>query len=452
MSRTVKIECGISFRLRETGATKPTPITCFVEYNGKPVVKIPTGTKVHPAKWNPEKERPIGGLKGLESAEAKAIIEKLATVRATVETEYRTFVNKFQSYPDKTLFKEQVIQSLSGAITVKASDPSQSLLSFFDRQVKLSREGKRTVLKGKRAGMRYKENTIRSYEGSRTLLQEYVEHRKLKRLNFDNVTMDFYYDLRDYMFTDRSFSLNYFGKVIKHIKLFMGEAKELGWHSNEIYKSKAFIKVEEETDAVYLDIEQLEKIRTVDLKGHDGLANARDLFLLGAWTGLRFQDYSVLSKKARVMGDFIHIETEKVGVFVAIPILPVAREIMERYRQEDGTYIYPKPISNQKLNDYIKIVAKKAGLTHPVTITVPQGGERVQVTIPFYEAVGTHTARRSFATNMYKHYRLPTFTIMKITGHITETNFFKCIKMTREENAQLILDTVTAKIELDKAG
>ncbi len=33
MSRTVKIECGISFRLRETGATKPTPITCFVEYS-----------------------------------------------------------------------------------------------------------------------------------------------------------------------------------------------------------------------------------------------------------------------------------------------------------------------------------------------------------------------------------------------------------------------------------
>ncbi|WP_165894404.1 phage integrase SAM-like domain-containing protein [Sphingobacterium alimentarium] len=168
-------------------------------------------------------------------------------------------------------------------------------------------------MKGKRAGMRYRENTIRSYEGSRTLLQEYVEHRKLKRLNFDNVTMDFYHDLRDYMFTDRIFSLNYFGKVIKHIKLFMGEAKELGWHANEIYKSKAFIKVEEETDAVYNDIEQLEAIHSVDLTGHPGLKNARDLYLLGAWSGLRFQDYSVLADKARVHGDFIHIETEKQG-------------------------------------------------------------------------------------------------------------------------------------------
>lgn len=133
--------------MRETGATKPTPITYFIEYNGKPVVKIPTGTKVHPAKWNPEKERPIGGLKGLESAEANAIVEKLAIVRATVESEYRNYVNKFQSYPDKAIFKEQVIGLLAGATTVKASDPSQSLRSFFDRRTKFSREGRRTVLK-----------------------------------------------------------------------------------------------------------------------------------------------------------------------------------------------------------------------------------------------------------------------------------------------------------------
>src|SRR5690606_18021301 len=93
----------------------------------------------------------------------------------------------------------------------------------------------------------------------------------------------------------------------------MGEAKELGWHANEIYKSKAFIKVEEETDAVYNDIEQLEAIHSVDLTGHPGLKNARDLYLLGAWSGLRFQDYSVLADKARVHGDFIHIETEKQG-------------------------------------------------------------------------------------------------------------------------------------------
>ena len=59
--------------------------------------------------------------------------------------------------------------------------------------------------------------------------------------------------------------------------------------------------------------------------------------------------------------------------------------------------------------------------------------------------MGTHTARRSFATNMYKHYRLPALSIMKITGHTTEANFFRYIRMTPEENAQFILDTVIAR-------
>lgn len=94
--------------------------------------EIPTRTKVRSTKWNPEKERPIGGFRGLEPAEVKDIIEKLATVKATIETEYNTFVNKFQSHPDKSLFKEQFTQSLSGPKR-KASDPSQSFLSLFDR-------------------------------------------------------------------------------------------------------------------------------------------------------------------------------------------------------------------------------------------------------------------------------------------------------------------------------
>lgn len=120
--------------------------------------------------------------------------------------------------------------------------------------------------------------------------------------------MDFYYDLRDYMFTDKSFSFNYFGKVIK---LFMGEAKELSWHANEIYKSKAFIKLEEETDAVYNDIEQLKAIHSFDLTSHLGPKNALYLYVLGAWNVLHFQDYSVLVEKAQVYGNFIHIETKK---------------------------------------------------------------------------------------------------------------------------------------------
>ena len=46
----------------------------------------------------------------------------------------------------------------------------------------------------------------------------------------------------------------------------------------------------------------------------------------------------------------------------------------------------------------------------------------------------THTARRSGATNMYLA-GIPTIAIMKVTGHKTEREFMKYIKITEEQTA-----------------
>jgi site-specific recombinase XerD len=54
-----------------------------------------------------------------------------------------------------------------------------------------------------------------------------------------------------------------------------------------------------------------------------------------------------------------------------------------------------------------------------------------------YELISTHTARRSFATNAYKA-GVPTLSIMKITGHTKESTFLKYIKVSAEENADML--------------
>jgi hypothetical protein len=45
--------------------------------------------------------------------------------------------------------------------------------------------------------------------------------------------------------------------------------------------------------------------------------------------------------------------------------------------------------------------------------------------------------KRSFATNAFKS-GVPSLSIMQITGHTTEKNFLKYIRITKEENANLI--------------
>jgi integrase len=49
--------------------------------------------------------------------------------------------------------------------------------------------------------------------------------------------------------------------------------------------------------------------------------------------------------------------------------------------------------------------------------------------------VSSHTARRSFATNMYKS-GFTSISIMTITGHKTEKAFLTYIRVTQEEHAK----------------
>jgi len=54
-----------------------------------------------------------------------------------------------------------------------------------------------------------------------------------------------------------------------------------------------------------------------------------------------------------------------------------------------------------------------------------------------FSVLQSHTARRSFATNLYKR-KVPTITIMAVTGHKTEKSFLKYIKVTPTEHAEMI--------------
>jgi len=58
--------------------------------------------------------------------------------------------------------------------------------------------------------------------------------------------------------------------------------------------------------------------------------------------------------------------------------------------------------------------------------------------VPKYELVTSHTARRSFATNLYRR-GLPASQIMLLTGHKTEGAFLRYIKVSKEDNARDVL-------------
>jgi len=81
---------------------------------------------------------------------------------------------------------------------------------------------------------------------------------------------------------------------------------------------------------------------------------------------------------------------------------------------------------------------REIGLNDLVTYSFTKGGKLVTVTREKWELISSHTARRSAATNMYLTGRMKTFEIMKLTGHKTEQNFFRYIRLTSEDTARSI--------------
>jgi len=88
----------------------------------------------------------------------------------------------------------------------------------------------------------------------------------------------------------------------------------------------------------------------------------------------------------------------------------------------------------------IKKVCKDAGINTPCERTITLGAKSVTKREPKWKFVSSHTARRTGATLLYLS-GLPERQIMLITGHQSESNFAKYIRITKEENAQKLMDS-----------
>ena len=233
----------------------------------------------------------------------------------------------------------------------------------------------------------------------------------------------------EWMHSEKGLSANTRGGHVKNIKTVMNESYLKHLHDNTDYK--LFRKEAEEVENVYLSTGELEMLRNVKLAGTK--CKVRDLFLVGCHTAMRFSDYSRLSED-NVHDGFIHMIQQKTSSKVVIPVHPVVSEMLDKY---GGTM---PAISQQKFNSLIKDVCREAGITE--LETVMRNGK--EVTVEKWELVSSHTARRTAATNMYKS-GIPSISIMKITGHKTESSFMKYIKLGKEENAEILKDAAFFK-------
>jgi len=252
-------------------------------------------------------------------------------------------------------------------------------------------------------------------------------------LDFDGIDLKFYDDFVLFLEEDGK-ALNTIGKHIKNLKVFLRSATQDGINKNMVFTRSDFKAPKEQTTAIYLDDEELTKLANHDLSAFPNLDRARDIFLIGCYTGQRVSDYNGLTKRNMVVRDgipFFKIKQKKTKKEVLCPITTEIQQILNKPKNNGEP---PEKMNEQDINEYIKKAGNKAGIKELITHTYTKGGKEIVESTPKYDLIGTHTARRSFCTNMYKR-GMPTYDIMQFSGHSTEREFYKYIRIEKEQKA-----------------
>ena len=166
----------------------------------------------------------------------------------------------------------------------------------------------------------------------------------------------------------------------------------------------------------YISNDERNKLYAVDLSDNPQLATQRDIFVFQCLIGCRVSDLYKMTQRNIIEGaiEYIPRKTkEDRPITVRVPLSKTAREIIERYRDNERESLFPL-IAEQKYNNYIKLAFKRAGIDRMVTIIDQRTRQEVQR--PICEVASSHMARRSFIGNIYKQVKDPNL-VGALSGH-----------------------------------
>ena len=410
----------IRFYLKNQHINKETSIFmlvhcgCFQVKNGQKKylpLKYYIGESIRPSHWNKRTNR-ARELK--EYPQYAFLNRRLTQLENTVQClllELKN-INKILIINE---LKEMLDEWFKNQAKCKTIKKTVDLFQFIELFIQESRTSKAA-------------STILQYKNTLRLLMEYANN--VQKIDFKNIDLTFYHSFKKHM-NDAGYSAAYFSNQIKFIKLFMNEATERGYNTQTYFKSKKFTSIPLSSHKIYLTKEEILYIQAVDLSDKKNWAQSRDMFVIACKTGLRFSDLVRLTA-ANFSHNILCIQTKKTGILVYIPLSPDVWTLCEKY-----AFRLPA-ISNATFNQHIREVAKRANLITPIAITMVKNAVKTQITVPKYQLVTAHTARRSFVTNAFLE-RVPTLSIMKITGHTTEQSFMQYIRISAEDNAKQLL-------------
>lgn len=341
----VRSSFSVLFFIRENRVRKDgtTIIEVLLTVNGERC-GFSTGKKVKAPSWDKIKQQ----VKGKDE-EAKSLNNYLKAVKAKLYQKEAELLDRGFIITAKLLCEayQEKIESLK----------EKSLFEVFADH---NQEQQKLIGNGvSKATYWISEYTVR-------LLKEFMQQKyKREDMYLHELNLNFIQSFHSFLRTDKNMCQNSSTKYLKLLKKITNLAV-----ANSYMSFNPFItyKVEREpVDIDFLDEEELRRIINFDTP-LPRLEKARDMFLFGCFTGLSYIDVKTLTtsnfEKDQNGRIWIKKRRIKTGVLSRIPLLPIAKMILEKYKGNDKLLPIQDPAD---INKYLKDIAILCNINKRIT-------------------------------------------------------------------------------------
>ncbi len=355
---------------------------------------------INPTDWSVE----LGRAKGRNN-EARAINDVLEEIKASIHREYNDLTRK--------------------EILVTAEKVKNSFLGLGQEQYLLIElfEDSNESLK-KLFGITKTKATYQKAEVCKKHLSEYLKD-EYNRLDIDlrEIKHSFIVGFENYLNTKCGCNPNTAAKFIQKFKSIIISAQRNGQLQSDPFANyKISLK---KVERGYLTKEELKRVIKKKFN-NERLERIRDIFVFSCYTSLAYIDIKNLKKKHISEGFdgklWIITKRQKTDVKTVVPILDVAKMILDKYKGLPNDVLLPIP-SNQKTNAYLKEIADICGINKNLTF---------------------HLARHTFATTITLSNGVPIETVSKMLGHtnIKTTQIYARITNEKVSNDMKMLSKI----------
>ena len=409
----------IKFNLKNNNSKTKTLIYLILNYRHERL-KISTEISVIPKNWNKNKQRVKELLDIPNHHHINLSLEKMSL---NMIEELNKHIEKYGAL-DKDILKESFTTSIK--LSKNTKKVKKSFWDYFEEFIE------------------YKDkhlDDIRDYNNS--LRKHLIATEKLlkTRTSFENIKLldnGFIDKMENYLTykainskKTEGLSVNTIGKQFKNLRVF------LNWCFEREYVNPfpiKHIKVNQEIiDEVYMDEDELNTLIKLKLT-NDLEIKVRDGFILGCNTALRFSDLNLLRRAHinKTKGkETIELQQKKTKKKVVIALGKTSFKILKKYDYESPI----KKINSIVFNKTIRKICKDAKMDTIKTQYKTIQGKLQEIDYKKYELISSHTCRRTFCTLQVKK-GTPISFIMAITGHKTEKNFLRYLKLDEQTAAE----------------